>query len=873
MEKKFFGLLLALSTFVNLFPVFGVQAAEAEETYKVDFLEALGITEKIDESSYNASVSREDFAYYIANANNYNTDYEPRNRKYIDVAIDNYAFSHIDVLCENGIIAQNSDGKFRPKDSITKAEAYTMILNSMGYSLLAQARGAWPTGYLSIASDLKLKCSSATDNLSYIEAMELIYDALQLSVYNINSIEGSDAVYKQSDKAWVTVTHSLKYNEGTVESVNGTSLFTDKLMPAKTALISGKKYKVAESFDEKKFAGNYVKYFYTEDDETVVFMCCEKIKNEDYTVDLDRFYSYGNNEMTVYRDAEFNKTRRISLEDEHIIVYNGMPLSNNVSATINSLYSGKGSMTFKDSDNDGKYDVVMIENFRNFFVNSCDFINFKIYNKLTANDILDLEKAEYYEILFENAELKFEELPMNTVLSVAESVNGEVIKIAVGNGNFNGKVSSINEDGAIIDDVEYKIDTSFQNEFRNIVSVGKTYCFYLDHLGNIAYIGDVDTRTMTYGYLIKAVYDDSFSEDFVQFKIFTENNEMVTLDGAKRVKIDGKSYKDNSEIKQYFDDPYSDSKTQPQLIEFRVNSDNQISEIDTALVQNPNEDDNYSLHPVYDSSETHWYQSGRFGLKALLNSGTVTFFVPDDASSEQKYYRVGSYSGYFDSGETATTAEIYYRSKNSGYVDVMVAKSDAYSIKGTAETIMILEDIKTALNDEDEIVTELGGYSNGSYITAQVDSNKVQAGMKKGDLIATYKNGIGEIGKAEIVYDLSEGEVPANFIDNGKGSLLYKKGETWGSETYYRYGTQVSFGYVLKKLNGNVISWSATKGGEETERAAVGSGKVTVYDSNSGSVYTGDYSEIVDYEQDSSAPSRVFLHSWLGVVKGIYVYK
>lgn len=739
MVKKVSGFLLALLTLVNLFPVLGVQGAEVEKTYKIDFLEALGITEKIDKSSYDAPVSREDFAYYIANANNYNTDYEPQDRKYIDVAVDNYAFSHIDILCENGIIAQNSDGKFRPKDSITKAEAYTMILNSMGYRSLAQAKGVWPTGYLSIASDLKLKCSSTTDNLSYLEAMELIYDALQLSVYDINSIKGSNIVYEQSDKAWVTVAHSLEYNEGTVESVYGTSLFTDKIMSSKTVLISGKVYNVVESFDEKKFVGNYVKYFYTEDDETIVFMCCEKVKNEDYTVDLDWFYSYGNNEMNVYRDAEFNKTKRISLEDEHIIVYNGMPLSNNVSSTIDSLYRGKGTITFKDSDNDGEYDVVMIENFRNFFVNSCDPLNLKIYNKLASNDILDLESAEYYEILLDGKALKFEEIPMNTVLSVAESINGDVIKMIIGSGKINGKASTINEECVIIDNTKYKIEKSFQNEFRSIVSIGNTYTFYLDHLGNIAYIGDADTRTMTYGYLIRAIYNDSLAEDVVKFEIFTENNEMVILDSAKHMIIDGNSYKDRSEIKQYFDDPYNESKTQPQLIEFKVNSENQILEIDTAMIQNSQEDDNYSLFPVYDSSEIHWYQQGRFGLRAIFNSSTVTFFVPEDVNAEQKYYRTGLYSEHFPDGETAKTAEIYYRSKNSGYVDVMVAKSNPDTLKETAETVMILEDVKKVLNEDDEVVTELGGYSNGSYITAQVDSDKIQSGMQEGDLIAMYK--------------------------------------------------------------------------------------------------------------------------------------
>ena len=247
--------------------------------------------------------------------------------------------------------------------------------------------------------------------------------------------------------------------------------------------------------------------------------------------------------------------------------------------------------------------------------------------------------------------------------------------------------------------------------------------------------------------------------------------------------------------------------------------------------------------------------------------------MPEEADAEDRYYSVASHTRHFVYNEVSKTAEIYYRSKESGYVDVMVAKSNTTDIKSTAEPIMMLDKILKVVGEEDEVVLELGGYYHGTYVTAQIEEEKCTPGLERGDLVAVYKNGAGDAVVAELVYDHSAGEVPQNFIDNGKGSLLYAQGDSWGSETYYRAGTQVSFGYALKKLNGGVVSWSTVKGGEETERAALGSLKVMVYDAESDTVYSGNYSEIIDYEQDNVNPSRLFFHTYLGVTRSMFVYK
>ncbi len=869
MRKKILSVALILGTLANF--AFTVASAEAaEKSYKIEFLEKMGITEKIDKSSYNANVSREDFAYYIANANGFDTNYSPANRKFIDVPLDSFAFSHIDALYTHGIVSQSGDGNFRPKDSITYGEAYTMILNSLGYKELASMYGAWPQGYVSIAAELEIDMGAASENVTYTEAMELIYEALQLNMYEANP-SGINVTYEESDEAWITRAFDIEYAQGTVESLYGGTLFTDTLVKKNQILISGEQYSVSEDFDESEFLGSFVKYFYTEDDEEIVFMCCEDIKLEDYTVDVELFKEYKNGQMVIYRDESFNKTETVDLEDEHIIVYNGMPLSTKISETLANLSAGKGTVTFKDSDNDRNFDVVIIENFRNFYINSYDLLNLKLYNKLEKNDVITLEDKEYYEIILNGVAIPAEELPVNSVLSVAQSINGDMVKIVVGDEYFDGTLTAINEEQVTIDGKDYDVEESFKDVFQSTVSVGGKYRFYLDNFGKIAYVGAVEERKMTYGYLVRANYIED--DDSVKFKIFTEKNEMVLLDAAKRVTIDGDVYKESSAIKAYFDDTYNKGKTKPQLIEFEQATDGKVTNIDTALVQNPYEDENYSLYPAYDASEIHWYQSGRFGLKALFGSSTITFYVPEEADAEDRYYSVASYTRHFVYNEASKAAEIYYRSKESGYVDVMVAKSNTTDVRVEAEPIMMLDRISKVVGADDEVVLELGGYYNGSYLTAQIEEEKCTPGIEKGDLVAVYKNDAGETVIAELVYDKSEGEVPQNFIDNGQGSLLYQQGATWGSENYYRSATQVSFGYALAKLNGGVVSWSTVKGGAETERAALGSLKVTVYDAESDTVYSGDYTEIIDYDQDNANPSRLFFHTYLGVTRGMFVYK
>ncbi len=872
MRRKGLSVLLMICVLLGV-GFSGVKADDIQKTYQIKFMEKLGITEQIDKSSYNANVSREDFAYYIANANGFDTNYTPSDRKYIDVPTDSYAFSHIDALYTHGVISKSSDGKFRPKDSITYGEAYTMILNSLGYKGLAMAYAEWPKGYLKIASMLDIDKGGVYENISYTEAMELVYDALQCEIYGISGMSDDSIVYGDNADTLLSNAFSLDYGEGTVESLHGGSLYTDNVMEYKRIIISGKQYSVSEDFDESEFLGNYVKYFYDDDSNTIVYMSNEKQKLADYTVSLDLYSEYDGKQMLVFRDNTADKPKTISLEDEHILVYNGMPLSNKIEETMKNLSSGKGTITFKDSDNDNKYNVVIIENYRNFYLNAIDLQNYKLYNKLKVNDLINLKDKEYFEIVLDKEKIKIEDIPDNSVLSVAESINGDMVKIIVSDNYVDGTLTATGKDMVKVDGVSYPVEKSYIEIFKSETAVGEKYRYYLDNFGNISYIGPSVERKMIYGYLVRAIQSSEAFDDSVVFKIFTENNEMITVNGADRVVIDGDAYKNPTVIKSYFDDTYKKGETKPQLIEFELNSSGKIKNIDTALVQNSYEDEDYSLYPAYDATQKHWYQSGRFGLKALFGSSTITFYVPENTDADDKYYYIAPYSQHFVYNEASTSAEIYYRSKNSGYVDVMIAKSNSTKKKDEAEPIIMLDEISEVITEDGDILLQLGGYYNGGYQTAVVEAENCVSGMEKGDIVAVYKNKAGEVISAEIVYDHSAGEIPSNFIDNGKGSLLYKQGETYGTETYYRTPTQLSFGFALAKLNGGVVSWSPIKGGEETERAAVGSLKLTIYDKETDTIYTGDYSEILDFQHEKNNPSRLFFHTYLGVTRSMFVYK
>ena len=131
----------------------------------------------------------------------------------------------------------------------------------------------------------------------------------------------------------------------------------------------------------------------------------------------------------------------------------------------------------------------------------------------------------------------------------------------------------------------------------------------------------------------------------------------------------------------------------------------------------------------------------------------------------------------------------------------------------------------------------------------------------------------GETSGAKLVYDVSNGGEPENFVNTsykGVGEFLLLV--SGGQPGNYRSDTQVSFGYAKKVFNEGVVSMSRYLGGEETERM-VFPASVAVYDSATGEIYSGSIADVLSYEAVGNSCSKLFYHTYRGVGGGMFIYK
>lgn len=872
--KKILSLFLSMSMLLSLFVVCDVTAEEIKPE-QIKFLEVLGIMESVDTASYTAGVTRESFAYYAAKAVGISTTGNDKSRRYIDVPTYSYAFSAINNLADAGIISVSEDGRFRPNELITYGEACTIMLNAMGYKEYASYNGAWPLGYAKVARMLDIPVGDTNETVTLSAAAELIYESIKRPLYDIEVLSEEKTVYRESDETLLSTVFSIEFAEGIFEAFEGGAIESSDLTEENIVKISGKTFEVSDTLDVSGYFGNYVEYFYYDEHDKYEIMYMHKAEGvkDNYVIDIENYASYSGNTISYYADENDRKTKQVSLSENHTLIYNGMPLLTKITDTMSNL--NKGTITLKDSNNDGKYDVVLIMDYKNFVVRMYDENAEIVYDKISVGNKLELADANYAKLIHGGEEIPMSSLITDLVLSVAKSQGGEVVTMIACGDLVKGEVQAIDADYVTIDGAKYEVEESYKDEFS--VKVGMSYVFHLDSFGKIAYVSASDNRRMKFAYLIAGSDGSSVFEQSYRVKMFTEDGEMVYLDFAENAVIDGDKKDTVSKIKDALLD-VNTNKVKPQLVEFELNSDGKIKNMDTSSVQGADEEEDYSLRPVFGDtkpSASWWGQSGRYMFKALLNTQIVAIMVPEDADADDKYYRIGTWqeAAGTSAGEWWAAINMYWRSDDSAYVDAIVKTTSTEKVKDEKNVVMVTE-LSEAMNKDEEIVTQINGIdSSGGNVSVQVKPELCDAGIDTGDLVVVSTYMTEEPATAKLVYDASNGGEPVGFTTasvEGVGEYLLLS--VGGDHAGYRHATQISFGYAKKVFDEGVLAMSRYVGGAENERMVVPT-TAAVYDSSLDKVYVGSVADIMSYEDIGSNCSKVFYHTYLGVGRGVFVYK
>ncbi len=897
--KRIISIVTSLVLIFTMITPLGVNAANEQGgryNEAIDFLTAIGIMESVDETIIANPITREDFAVYLANLMGFDTQKTTEQRYFKDLSMTSYGTYAVNSLVDSGVISLPDNREFRPDDAITLAECAKMLCVATGYKTYAEVTGGFPTGYINTAKRNGIIPEILnSEAVSLEEAAELLYQAGQLSMYETVSINSNGASEYTSDKGvtLLSVYHNIYFAEGTVTSICGNSLYKD-ITGYEDIYINEMKFASEENARNTEILGEYVKYFYKYDKKsevkTVVYTI-SKANAETIKISIADFAEYKSGRITYFAGADGNTKVEKRVENPNII-YNGYPIGTGIAEMFSGL--NKGYIYLKDSDRNGEYDTIIVNDYINFVVNYIDAGNEIIYNKLNSIDNVDFSEFENV-ILYDDAYnvLALTDIAASDILAVAKSKDGAVATAVRTNSIFNGTLDNEKTVGGNLvvttGGNEYVVEKTYKDKFSEQTVIGGTYYYSVDFLGNICFVDVADGSSMEFGWVIASDIDDDGFSKSLSLKMLTKDGTCKIYDLAERVRIDGQTYKQA-------DDMYTalsmagGASVKEFLIRYTLNDNGLLKEIDTHYLNTPYENDKSSLTPVYEPNFGQYYlRASRLGLKAYVNSDTMTFGMPSSSvwggGVDDDEYIVGTSL----INDRMTTCNVYTTNVLNGYCSAVVYKYDYSQLNSNylERPSFMVSNIMKAVNKDGEVVRKLCGYLAGSYNEYEVDNAVNLADIEAGDLVRLYFDMSGRVipsyeGGSDVVvlydYSLWQGGRPDG--STGVWKNIVDGGQCWleiGTASYggYHARMQLSFGFVNSKA-GTMVKVGYANGKNFDEIFDTKSVKVTVYDKSKAPenrVYVGTIDDILDYESAGDNCSAVLIHTRDCDPKSLIVYR
>lgn len=865
--KKLLSVVICLALVFSFIPT-GLTLAydDGAQSYAdaADLITALGLLP--DSFNFNSKISREKFVIFLIKAMGLDGSQSGQTIIFDDVAPGSESYAAISTAYDLGII-NGSGTSFMPKASLSYNQAIKMVVAALGYGDLAEAKGGYPYGYVSVANTLNLESGirmGGDDALTGSDAVMLMYNALNSSVMQIASIGSGMINYSDaSGRTMLDVYHGIQRSEGQLKATSGNVMSGDYELDVNRVIIDGVTYKTdGKNYDD--LVGYSVYMYYHKSDNKIVALQKNSALNNELVVNADCINGLENGYLLYESD---NKEKKIFIDPMADISYNGRPAK---SADKDLFDLSDGEIKFIDSDSDGNYEAIIISDFENYVVSAVDASEKIISDLYTPGKYLEIgDTDEIFVDDFGNT-MYYEELKKYDVISVWQSTDGKNIKMKYSNKEIKGTLTEKGDsDGGffVIDGEKIKISKGFK-KIADDIKLGSKGIFALDASGKVAAFKQSDDVGKL-AYLIQAGLMGSALEEAFMIRVMKPDGSIVILNcNVKKLLIDGRLVT-ASEAKAYF--------TKSQLIRYDVNSDGEVIMIDTI---SDGTGDNDTLSMVYSSYNTDYttdsakrlrYSKGAklFSGRVAVEADTPIFNVPhpETVEDDKNYYI--TYPTIYGSADYASF-EAYKANEEDGiYSDVLIS----YNLSGKGEAIAtktpvtVIDDI-TAIVDEDGNHTyKLSCYYNGANYREYLfedeamykdftDASGNAHTLAKGDIVRLNVNSnTGIIKRIDLVY-ARETDVLTNAAVIGTTeyflSVRYVKGRVYEKDGNFITLTQLEDIPSDSELNF-----------DQKEIHYLYSDKVLVYDSigKKPELVAGSLNDVLDFKNFGENCSDVVIFS------------
>ena len=811
---------------------------------------------------------------------------------YYDVSKDNKYWNAINMVSQYGLMS-GYDGHFRPDERITYNEVIKVMTCVVGAEMIVPNH-VYPDTYISTARDLdilkKLSGISYYDFITYRDLAVVLFNTLHSDIYVLDgSLKGGFPSYSKSSEVYMEKVFDLYEAKGIITANEITSLKAGDEAPLGYFMLDDEEYLCGNVTIGENIGQQAVVYYHMGEDENEAKYAYLTSANKTLTVDAEDIVDFSD---TTLKFDVGNRTKKEYIGTQQSIIYNGKALTN---YNDTDLEIKEGNITFIDNNNDGDYEVVIVESVELMWVSAVDIDRKIIYDKLDKTDKgrVDLSHDEYEITDSMGESVGISGITERAVISVKRTLDGQApyCRIIISDASVSGKITKYDEDYIYIDDVMYK--RGYTISATDLGSFNAR--FYLDENNKI--VTFTKENELEIGFVVKAHEGEDFDEVYI--KLYTLDDTFERYQLADKIKFNDIGRITKTRFLEIYNEKTEQEKHE--FITYKRNAEGKITEITYA--ETDPEVETEGLRVMFDEtllprSPRHPYlhPSGDYinlvcrvdgNKRAFLKDrpvyyGDSTLYwinIPEsDFGNEDNYFRKT-----YAHDEYVNSHRIYSMGSDTRYASMMIYYSDSSSIEtvSAAAPALMVKKIKTIYDEKtEEIVREITMVGhNGRTIGEQtlICSNERQFSkideLQRGDLFS-YS------------LDSKTGNIKAveKLFDAGDQRMVGDNPSTTGNTGEYLSNRHLMHSIVIRKTDdGEFMDVSPYKysssDGKTYDPDDIYSLPTTlytvyVYDSESGTVERGSAANILDLESAGSiSASKIVSYAFWATPRILYIYK
>lgn len=790
---------------------------------------------------------------------------------YNDVEADNKYGKYIVACRDYNIMVGTEEGKFNPDGHVTADQLNAVIIRILGCEEFAKEMGGYPAGYIETARYLGISEYLHHDG-EYVtrrSCAQYLYEVLDVPVPDIKYTATGNEFSNTGDKTLSEEKMKITKIEGYVTGNEISALPEGRKTGRDYVRIAEVNMGVGDT-DIMSRLGRYVEAYVRidKDDncEQVLTYILQKRFSDEISVKAKDINKPETDSSKISVKYE-SKTKTYNLDGSKIIILNGEVLT---TYSDDVFKINRGELTLADTDNNGKYNLIIIEEPMSVIFNRYSADTGVMSFKYGAETV-EIDENDKVEVYIDDTESDIASLKEWMSLFIYKPQNSDYYIIKASSKTVTGNLTSASEARKIfaVDGTEYGIayDYSIYSQVFGDAQLGNTYTFILTPYGEIVGVVKTKTRTDKYAYLTGGYYD--IDTDAVYLKMFTEDGEKVTRKLKEKVKLDN-----GTEVETYkgtaimdtsaglFD---SDSKVINQLIRYKEDANECISEIKIAkdvTAENITGSDAFTKNYKAAGSTSLTYNNNTFAGLFYMPDDTVIFRIPGEKTDGVVYpaedltdIRIVEPSTYRN--RSMYNFELYDVDslRRAGVMVLYEEKGSDTSIGLiTSSEIVVVSEIEHCLLPSGDEGYVIRGYRDGKELELTAELDLVSLSWASGQWGDYEGTPISEVKPGHIIQVSTQNNSIDDFFVVGDLDKVEFDHERAGSTTITTAnGKQPSSRLTtipgtVKDVDGSYVLVSTRAGnGEACDRLynILSSTEVYIFNSYTGEVTLADYSAIV----------------------------